>query len=293
MNALGNKDTANVNFMRDTFAKILNGSNVYSKLYEIWLPILKAVQDKTISPETYKDMTDPAKYKEALDAIFGFEQGGMSQISAEAMKVFEAFSGSAKDFMKPWVEASEKNFKAFPQFSEGHPEPLLKMFNNMFHAFDSTFGKTFRIPAVGKDREKIELFLGGIDECSLYLGKSIEYKQLMYMTGLTSMGKIVETIAEQIKSGEEMTKFEDFFNLWLEVNEKNYLALFQTVEFSKIQGELLEADLKVRKHFSKLMELYLYDFPVALRSEMDDLYKTVYELKKKVKSLEKQLQVPA
>jgi polyhydroxyalkanoate synthesis regulator phasin len=41
------------------------------------------------------------------------------------------------------------------------------------------------------------------------------------------------------------------------------------------------------------MELYLYDFPVALRSEMDDLYKTVYELKKKVKSLEKQGQVPA
>jgi hypothetical protein len=37
------------------------------------------------------------------------------------------------------------------------------------------------------------------------------------------------------------------------------------------------------------MELYLYDFPIALRSEMDDLYKTVYELKKKVKSLEKQL----
>jgi len=37
------------------------------------------------------------------------------------------------------------------------------------------------------------------------------------------------------------------------------------------------------------MELYLYDFPIALRSEMDDLYKTVYDLKKKVKSLEKQI----
>ena len=78
-----------------------------------------------------------------------------------------------------------------------------------------------------------------------------------------------------------------------QVNEKNYQALFQTEEFSKMQGELLEADLKVRNQFSKLMELYLDDFPVALRSEMDDLYKTIYELKKKVKSLEKQVQVPA
>ena len=56
-----------------------------------------------------------------------------------------------------------------------------------------------------------------------------------------------------------------------------------------MQGEVLEASLNVRKHFFKLMELYLYDFPIALRSEMDDLYKTVYEMKKKVKSLEKQL----
>lgn len=293
MNAPGDKESSNINFIRDTFAKTLNGSNVYAKLYEIWLPFFKAFQEKTITPESYKDLTDPVKYKEALDAIFGFEQGGMSQVSAEATKVFEAMTGSAKDFMNPWIEASEKNFKTFPQFAEGHPESFMKIFNNMFNAFDSTFGKTFRIPAVGKDREKIELFLRGFDDFSLYLGKSMEYKQLMYTTGLTSMGKVVEKVTENIKSGEEMTKFEDFFYLWLDVNEKNYQALFQTEDFSKMQGELLEADLKVRKQFSKLMELYLYDFPVALRSEMDDLYKTVYELKKRVKSLEKQGQVPA
>jgi polyhydroxyalkanoate synthesis regulator phasin len=44
----------------------------------------------------------------------------------------------------------------------------------------------------------------------------------------------------------------------------------------------------MREHGFKLMELHLYDYPIALRSEMDDLYKTIYELKKKVKSLEKQ-----
>ncbi len=47
--------------------------------------------------------------------------------------------------------------------------------------------------------------------------------------------------------------------------------------------------MSVRKHFFKLMELYLYDFPIALRTEMDDLYKTIYDLKKKVKVLEKQI----
>lgn len=292
MNALGDKETSNMNFMRDTFAKTLNGSNVYAKLYEVWLPFFKAIQEKAISPEAYKGLTDPAKFKEALDGIFGFEPGAVSEISAEATKVFETFAGSAKEFMKPWMEASEKNFKIFPQVVEGHPESLMKIFNNMFNAFDSTFGRTFRVPAVGKDREKIELFLRSFDDLSLYLTRSMEYKQLMYLTGLVAMEKVIETLAEKIKSGKEMTKFEDFFYLWLEVNEKTYHTLFQTEDFSKMQGELLEAELKVRKHFFKLMELYLYDFPIALRSEMDDLYKTVYELKKKVKNLEKQVQEP-
>lgn len=293
MNAFGDKETSNMNFIRDMFAKTLNGSNAYAKLYELWLPFFKAIQEKKISPEAYKDLTDPVKFKEALDGIFGFEPGAMSQISAEAMKVFETYAGSAKEFMKPWMEALEKNCGIFPQFVEGRPESLMKIFNNMFNAFDSTFGWTSRVPAVGKDREKIELFLRGFDDISLYLTKSMEYKQLMYMTGLGAMEKVIETVVENIKSGKEMAKFEDFFHLWLEVNEKTYHGLFQTEDFSKMQGELLEAELKVRKHFFKLMELYLYDFPIALRSEMDDLYKTVYDLKKKVKNLEKQIQVNA
>src|SRR5438477_3273287 len=45
MNSLGDK-TSNINFVRDAFAKTLNGSNVYAKLYEIWLPFFKAMQGK-------------------------------------------------------------------------------------------------------------------------------------------------------------------------------------------------------------------------------------------------------
>jgi hypothetical protein len=112
---------------------------------------------------------------------------------------------------------------------------------------------------------------------------------MIYVTGLAAFEKVIATVAEKISSGEEIEGFDQFFDLWVDVNEKTYHALFQTEDFSKMQGELLESSVNARKHFFKLTELYLYDFPVALRSEMDDVYKTIYELKKKVNSLEKQL----
>jgi hypothetical protein len=111
----------------------------------------------------------------------------------------------------------------------------------------------------------------------------------MYVAGIRAYEKVIATVADKVSKGDEFKKFDEFFDLWLDVSEKAYYALFQTQDFSKKQGELLEAQLNVRQHFFKFMELYLYDFPIALRSEMDDLYKTVYDLKKKVKSLEKQI----
>lgn len=289
MNALRDTGTVDVNLIRETLLKTLSGSNAYLKLYEIWLPLFKAIREKTVSPDAYKDLTDPIKYKEMLDRLFGFDPEALSQTAKQARKFLETFTGSVQQFMKPWAAASEKSSKTFPQLVEGHPESLMKIFHDMFDAFDSTIGRSFHVPAVGKDREKIELLLRGFDDLSVYLAKSVEYQNMMYATGLAAFEKVVATTGEKIKAGEEITKFDEFFDLWVKVNEKTYYALFQTEDFSKMQGELLEASLNVRKHFFKLMELYLYDFPIALRSEMDDLYKTVYDMKKKVKNLERQL----
>jgi len=289
MNALQGTGTADMNFVKETLSKTLTGSNAYQKLYEIWLPFFKAIQQKSASPNSYKDLTDPAKFKEMLDRIFGFDPTAASQMVEQATKLLETLAGSSQGFMKPWVVASEKSFKDFPNMMEGHPESAMKIFHTLFSAFDSTIGRAFHVPAVGKDREKIELLLRSLDDLSVYLAKRTEYEHLMYVTGLGAYEKVIATVADKVSKGEEIKRFDEFFDLWIDVSEKAYYALFQTEAFSKKQGELLEASVNVRKHSFKLMELYLYDFPIALRSEMDDLYKTVYDLKKKVKSLEKQI----
>jgi class III poly(R)-hydroxyalkanoic acid synthase PhaE subunit len=210
----------------------------------------------------------------------------------QAVKLLQTYSSSATGFAGPWSEAMRKNMKLMPQLAEGRPESFMHIFHNMFSALDDTFGKVFHVPAVGKDREKITLLLRAFDDLAVNMAKNIEYQHMLYATGMTAMERVIETIAHKIKSGEEVKSFDEFFDLWIDLNEKTYLELFQTEEFSQLQGEFMESTLMVRRHFFKLMELYLYDFPIALRSEMDDLYKTIYDLKKKLKSLEKQMKIP-
>ena len=80
-------------------------------LYEMWLPLFKAMQEKTVSADTYKDMTDPKKYKEMLDRVFGFDPDAVSEAAIQASKFLEAFAGSAQEFMKPWMEASREKLE--------------------------------------------------------------------------------------------------------------------------------------------------------------------------------------
>jgi class III poly(R)-hydroxyalkanoic acid synthase PhaE subunit len=289
LNALQGTGSPDINLLRETISKTLTGSNAYLKLYEIWQPLFKAIQERAASPDCYKDLTDPAKYKEMLDRIFGFDPTAVSTIVGQTTKLLETLAGSSQGFMKPWLDAAGKGYKDFPDMMEGHPESFMKIFHTLFSAFDSTAGRAFHVPAVGKDREKIELLLRSLDDLSVYLARKTEFEHMMYITGIRAFEKAIATVADKVSKGEEFKKFDEFFDLWFDVSEKAYYALFQTQDFSKKQGELLEASVNVRQHFFKLMELYLYDFPIALRSEMDDLYKTIYDLKKKVKSLEKQV----
>jgi hypothetical protein len=275
--------------VRETLSKTLSSSNAYQMLYEMWNPLFKAIQEKTFSPDSYMDMIDPKKYKEALDRVFGFDPEIVSQGAMQASKLFEALTGSAQEFMKPWVEASMKNVKTIPLLMEGKPNAYMQAYNNLFNAFDSTFGRVFHVPPVGKDREKVKMLLGSFDDLSVYLAKYTEYQHTMYVTGLAALEKVIASVTEKCNKGEDPKCFDEFFDLWVDVSEDTYYHLFQSAAFSKLQGELLEAALNVRGHNFKLMELYLYDYPIALRSEMDDLYKTIYDLKKRVKSLEGQL----
>lgn len=287
-NALLGAGAGDRDMARETLSKALNSSNAYQILYELWLPVFKAIQEKTFDPKTYMDLTDPKKYKEALDRVFGFDPEVVSQVSSQASKFLEAQMGPAQQFMSPWVEASVKNLKTLPQLVEGRPDAYMQAYHTLFNAFDNTFGRIFHIPTVGKDREKVELLLRSFDDLSVYFAKYTEYQNTMYTTGLAALEKVFASITKKVGKGDDFKSFDEFFDLWVDVSEDTYFQMFQSGEFSKLQGELLESALHVRGHNFKLMELYLYDYPIALRSEMDDLYKTVYELKKKVKSLERQ-----
>jgi len=277
----------------DSFEKFFKGADAYVKLYEFWGPICKSLQGNNFDVDFFKKSFDPSSYKDMTDKVFGFASPGvLTGFYEEAAKLVEKLGPSAQEFVKPWVNSMQENLKSFPESLSGDTEAYMKMFSNVQNAFDESFGKILKMPQVGKDREKMQIFMDAIDKFSGYMSRNTEFQHQMYVTSQDAMNKVLDKIAQMVKDGKEVKNYDEFFKLWIDTNENCFSELFKTADFSDKQAELLNAALDVRNNFNKLTEMSFADYPIPLRSEMDDLYKTVYDLKKKIKSLEKQLKTP-
>ncbi len=82
---------------------------------------------------------------------------------------------------------------------------------------------------------------------------------------------------------------QEMYNEWIKTNEKTFSDLFATDEFSKVKADALTLTMEVKKHFQKQFENVFEQYPIAFKSEMEEVYKTIHDLKKTVKDLQTKL----
>lgn len=270
---------------KETFSKTLYGNAAMQKLYELWQPLLNAIRDKSIDPANYSDLTDPAKIKQLVDKLFNFDLDAMSQLH----KQLSQYTYIYQQFGKPYTDTAKNQFGSFTQ-NDFQPEALVKQMQAAYTMFQNSTGKLFSVPAVGKDREKMELFSRCGKAFSEFVASNIEYQKLMQTTGSEAMQAVVKTLAAKVQAGEKFERFDEFFALWIDTNEQTFNKLFQTKAFSQKRNAMTEAGFKARKLYNEVLENQLADFPVARRSEMDEVYRIIYDLRKEVKSLKSEIE---
>jgi hypothetical protein len=286
--------SADANLAKDIFSKTLYGNDAMQKIYELWQPMLNAIRNKTLDPNNYADFTDPTKIKQLFDKLFSFDLDAMSHLQKQSALYSDAYQQFGKQWSDTWTKAAKSQSSNFIQgnFTQNdfQPEALVLQMQAAYSMFENTTGKLFSTPAVGKDREKMELMSKCAKAMSSFAASNIEYQQMMQVTGQEAMQAVVKTLAKKVEAGEKFEKFDEFFALWIDINEKTFNKQFQTKAFSQKRNAMTEAGFNARKLYNEIFENELAGFPIARRSEMDEVYKLVYDLRKQVKSMESQIQ---
>jgi polyhydroxyalkanoate synthesis regulator phasin len=275
---------------REAFSGMFSNNDTYMKMYSLFSPLMSAIQNKSFTPDMMKNLVSPEAYKEMMDKMFNFAP---AQIKDMYEKNIALFSGNFKKAMESgksmFDSAKENSGNMFANTGNDFFTNLLSQHQSVSESLKNTMSPFLKLMTPGTERTQLENMAAISDKLALY---SIKNAQMQYMT-YTAGNKAVESLGEKIyknmQDGVQYKNFMEIYNEWLSINDKVYVELFSTDEYSKLQAELSTISLTLKKEVNGQLEKMFVNLPLVPRSEMDELYKTVYELKKKINTLEKQL----
>lgn len=298
MNTLNNSydsytNNLNTSFNKDMFKNMFESNQVYLKVQEAFQPMMKAMQNQDFSAETWKNLYNTDNLKKVTEQLFGnfYSGANMKDVYDNATKQVHNFFVNQNGLSKEYFQQLQGMSKEFPNLFTGDFEKVKELYSQVNNVFGKTFEPILKLANPGKEKEQVEAAIGLMDKVAEY---SIKQNELQYNL-MTTTQKSFETIAKEysdkykdVKPG-ELPKMNEVYDEWVKVSEKFLGELLATDDFSKIKADTISLGLDVKKQFEKQFENMFENYPVVFRSEVDELYKTIHDLKKTVKDLQNKL----
>jgi polyhydroxyalkanoate synthase subunit PhaE len=150
------------------------------------------------------------------------------------------------------------------------------------------FQRFFQIPQLGLMREYQEKTCQAADKFNLFQSNLAEFLRMLGLPFGRSLQVMQEKLVELAEKGELSDDTRAYYQMWVKVLEGHFMTLFQTPEYLETLARTVNALADFSAAKNAALEDMLGMLPVARRSEMDDMARDLYEMKKRLRKLEKQ-----
>lgn len=173
---------------------------------------------------------------------------------------------------------------------EGDSEAYSDYIRYVSDAYTNSFGKVFNLVGIGVNREDTEQQAQTLDSYMRLMFSYTELVSLILKIARKTSEALTKDYAAAMTDGSEPMDFKKFYSMWLKTNEQAFENFFASAEFTKAFNQFASDASQFKIKSDKLMEKMLAQIPVPTNTEMKSLYKTVYDLRKEVAALQKQVQ---
>lgn len=274
---------------KNMMSGMFNNSEMYMNMFQLWMPMFKSMNDKSFNMDTFKSMFNAPMFKDMMDKMFNMNDFNKTIMAMPGMEMMKTNMTNMMDSNKNMFDSMKANMMNNMPNNNGMFTQAMDMYNNMNNQLNNAFAPMMKLMGNNNYTQNINTAKEMSNEFAFYQMKSTEMQYLMYNTGMKAMEELAETVYNQIRNGAEVNDFTNLYSTWLNISDKHFVALFSTDEYSKKQADLNSFGNKLKMHINQQMEKSMANVPVVTRSEMDEAYKTIYEMKKRITMLEKQL----
>jgi poly[(R)-3-hydroxyalkanoate] polymerase subunit PhaE len=192
--------------------------------------------------------------------------------------------------VQPWAESIRQAPWRFGQASTGNGSALMGLPNLYWDAFEKTFGRMIESPSLGLTRELNQDMLKGFAAWLDYRRASFEYKVKLSETWIHAFEEFMRQLVALAETGETIPSVRKLLYLWVEIVDRVFTDVFRSDEYIRIQACLVNTATAYRLREREIVDAFVKTTHLASRSELDEAYLRIYELRKDVKELKKSLQ---
>ena len=161
---------------------------------------------------------------------------------------------------------------------------IFTIWKELYH---SDFQKFYNIPQLGIARNYQEQMNTAMDTGNQFFMAFSEFMNLLLVPVEKAGVSVMETYQEMVDNNQLSDDPKAIYKLWIKTLEGFYMQLLQSPEYSRALNDVINTHAAYKKSHGQILKAFLQTFDIPTNSEMDELYKEIYQLKKKIRGLEK------
>lgn len=278
-----------------------SATDFWTATAEIWLDAARASV-----PSWRAEAKDKSRPEQALQSALSISQAllaamrqpgtaealakGIKALPEIVLKMAQTTWDGCFYLQQQWLERSARIGQQTEAYKfEGLGQEMFQVWNDIY---EKNFKQYLNVPQLGLTRVYQERLTRAADEFNRFQAAVAEFMVMLYLPMEKSIQVLQQRLEEDTREGKLSENFKDYYNMWIKTLEGHYMTLFKSSEYIHSLSTLLNAveDFKEARH-EVLIDL-LGNLPIPTNKEMDELYKELYLLKKKVKELETKAYLP-
>ncbi|MDO8725954.1 MAG: poly(R)-hydroxyalkanoic acid synthase subunit PhaE [Candidatus Methanoperedens sp.] len=169
-------------------------------------------------------------------------------------------------------------------------ESTQEFFDQWLNTYKATMGKLVEMPSVGPAREKSEKMMKGFSTFANLYAAGLDTSSNFQTVFMEAMRKVQEKTAPDMKGEISPEKYKEFYNTWIETYSETFKDFSKSGHFVSDMGKLNSCLMDFQIYNRQMLEEnYLKPMNLPTKTEIDEINKELYSLKKTVKELKSQI----
>lgn len=266
----------------DTWTKFMPtsipGMDVYTAMIDLW----NGIQNPTEFAKSFQD-----KYAKLMQTVLASVlPTDIGQFLAQPKELMDSCVALYRYLFGPWMQLDESILQ---RIASGDNKAYVDFFKAFQARYSETFEKLFNMAGMGLNREANGDYMRCVDAYFQALYATSELMAMINNTWQESAKDLVTSYQKAVAEGKAISTFKDFYDLWFKETEGALETLLNTDEFAETFGRFSDMYCQYTIASNKVMERMLSQLPIPTKTDMDSLYRTVYELRKEARDLRREL----